>query len=179
MYKCKKSNKQKYTLKPSKTQAVFYARTFSSKLTSRNGVPVSVPSAAKPAWCEKEPMRALCGCIQSNLQHIILFSLCDWLLTWLIWSSFTFNIAFTSSFLRSITCPCLSDISMHCRHWIQEHFLNMESHLWLKVNWLQTTTFKLHHCFEAFAVLSLPSTKHQQRQREKETLLLKGENTQK
>lgn len=44
----------------------------------------------------------------------------------------------------------------------------MESHLWLKVNWLQTTTFKLHHCFEAFAVLGLPSSKHQQRQREKE-----------
>lgn len=119
-------------------------------------------------------MRALCGCIQSNLQHVILFSLCDRLLTWLIWSSFTFNIACTSSFLRSITCPCLSDVLMHCRHWIQEHFLNMESHLWLKVNWLQTTTFKLHHCFEAFAVLSLPSTKHQQRQRERNSVTQRG-----
>lgn len=45
----------------------------------------------------------------------------------------------------------------------------MESHLRLKVNWLQTTTFKLHHCFEAFAVLGLPSSKHQQKQRKKES----------
>ena len=30
-----------------------------------------------------------------------------------------------------------------------------DSHLWLEVNGLQTSTLKLHHCLEAFVVLGL------------------------